>query len=365
MQVFKETKIMNNTCRILLTFAISAVAIVTINGCGNSNGKPAARDASGRGGKIPVDAVIIKTQPLENKIYTTGTLLANEEVELRPEIAGRVIGVYFAEGSRVKKGQLLIKINDRELKAQLESKQLEEKLAADDEKRKKGLFDINGISREEYDKVVNALKMVQAEEEIIKSQIAETEIIAPFDGVVGLRYISEGSYVIVNQLTATMQDIDPIKIEFSVPEKYARLIKDGTTIVARVGDDQAEHQGKVYALESKIDSDTRTIKARAKIPNTDGALIPGSFARIELVLEQIPDAIVIPAEAVVPELNGEKVFIAQNGKAHATPITSGIRTENSIQVIAGLSVDDTLLVTGLLQLGDGRPIDIKNIRGNQ
>jgi membrane fusion protein, multidrug efflux system len=363
--MFKEIKIMNATLRILLTLAIQAIAILAISGCGNSNGKPAAKDSAGRGGKIPVDAVIIKAQPLENKIYTTGTLLANEEVELRPEIAGRVIGVYFAEGSRVKKGQLLIKINDRELKAQLESKQLAEKLAADDEKRKKGLFDINGISREEYDKAVNALKMVQADEEIIRSQIAETEIIAPFDGVVGLRYISEGSYVIVNQLTATMQDIDPIKIEFSVPEKYARLIKDGTTIVALVGDDQNEHQGKVYALESKIDSNTRTMKVRAKIPNADGTLIPGSFARIELVLEQIPDAIVIPAEAVVPELNGEKVFIAQNGKARATPITSGIRTENSIQVVAGLSIDDTLLVTGLLQLGDGRAVDIKNIRGNQ
>jgi membrane fusion protein (multidrug efflux system) len=312
---------------------------------------------------MPVDAVIIKTQPLENKIYTTGTLLANEEVELRPEIAGRVTGVYFAEGSRVKKGQLLIKINDRELKAELEGKRLAEKLAADDEKRKQGLYDIKGISKEEYDKALNSLKMVQAEKEIIEAQIAETEIIAPFDGIVGLRYISEGSYVAVNTLLATMQDIDPIKVEFSVPEKYARLIQEGTSMVALVGDDQTPHPGKVYALESKIDPATRTIKARAKIPNLDDSLIPGSFARIELVLERITDAIVIPAEAVIPELNGEKVYTVVEGKAKSTPIKTGIRTENSIQVIDGLKLEDTLLVTGLLQLGDGRAIEVKSIRG--
>lgn len=341
------------------------MTLITIAGCDQSKNRPGSRDSAGRGGKVPVDAFVVKTQSLENKIYTTGTLLANEEVELRPEIAGRVTGVYFAEGSRVKKGQLLIKINDRELKAQLEGKQLEEKLASDDEIRKKGLFDIKGISKEEYDKAVNAHKMVQADMEIIGAQIAETEIIAPFDGIVGLRYISEGSYVIANQLMATMQEIDPIKVEFSVPEKYARMIKDGSEISARIGDDQTDYRGKVYALESKIDPSTRTIKARAKMPNKDGSLIPGSFARIELVLAEIPDAIVIPAEAIVPELNGEKVFIASGGKAHSVPVKTGIRTENSIQVVDGLHIDDTLLVTGLLQLGDGRLVDIKNIRGNQ
>ncbi len=212
-----------NGYRISVAFVAILILALSIFGCGEGKSRAPGREG-GRGAKVPVRAIVISPQPLENRISATGTLLANEEVELRPEIDGRVTGVFFEEGSRVKKGELLLKINDRELKAQLRRKEYEEKLAADEERRKKTLVDISGISQEEYDKSLNALKMIEAEKEVIKSQMAETEIRAPFDGVVGLRYVSEGSYVTSNTLVATMQDIDPMKIEFSVPEKYARLI---------------------------------------------------------------------------------------------------------------------------------------------
>ena len=361
--MFKKSKVMNRKRFDRIGgMAASLVAIsLVLSGCDQGGERASARQAEGRGTRIAVDAVVLEPQPLENKIYATGTLLANEDVELRPEISGRVIGVFFEEGGKVREGQLLVKINDSELKAQLKRKDLEETLVTDEERRKKSLFDIHGISQEEYDKAVNALMMVRAEKEVIQSQLAETEIVAPFDGIIGLRYVSEGSYVTNSMLVASMQDVDPMKVEFSVPEKYARQIKNGTVIKVLIGDSRDERRGKVFAVESKIDLGTRTIKARATIPNPEENLIPGSFARIEIMLEQLSDAIVIPAGAIIPELSGEKVYIFRDGKAISVPVKSGIRTEKSIQILNGLTSGDTLITTGLLQLADGKAVEIKNL----
>lgn len=348
-----------------ISISIFAIAGIVASGCGESKSRLSERRSGGRGGKIAVDAVIVRTQPLENRIYATGSLLANEEVELRPEISGRVTSVQFEEGGRVSRGQLLVKINDSEFRAELKRRELEEKLAADEERRKKGLFDIHGISQEEYDRAVNALKMAQAEKEVTQSQLAETEIVAPFDGIIGLRYISEGSFVTNNMLVATMQDVDPMKVEFSIPEKYAGRIQKGTAIGVRVGASSDERVGEVYAVESKIDPGTRTIRARATIRNPNEDLIPGSFARVEITLERLPDAIVIPAEAVVPELAGEKVYIFRGGQALSAAVETGVRTEKSIQVISGLSEGDTLVITGLLQLSNGATVEIRNLGGEK
>ncbi len=315
-------------------------------------------------GMVPVEAQIIKPQLLRNRIFTTGTLLANEEVELRSEISGRVTGVFFQEGKRVKKGEVLVKINDRELMAQLKRKQVEEKQASDVELRQRKLFDNKLISQEEYDKYLNALEMVKADREAIESQLAETEVLAPFDGIIGLRYVSEGGYVTPDVKVASMQDIDPMKVEFSVPEKYAGLMKAGTALLLTIGDSREEYKGSVYAVESKIDQDTRTIKSRAKVPNPGETLIPGSFAKIEITLEEISNAIVIPSEAIIPEISGQVVYVCENGKAKSVPVKTGIRTEKDIQITEGLSADDTLIVSGLMQLADGKGVQIKSFKSN-
>jgi len=333
-----------------------------LSNCGQNEGRQQNRGGGGTGGAAPVEAMIVHPQLLRNEIFTTGTLLANEEVELRSEISGRVTGVFFEEGKRVQKGELLLKINDQELQAQLKGKLLEEKQAADNERRQKGLLDIKGISQEEYDRYLNALKMIQAQKEVIQSQIAKMAITAPFDGVVGLRYISEGGYVTPDVLVATMQNINPIKVEFSVPEKHVGQVKNGTEVLVQVGVSQEGQRGVVYAVESKIDPATRTIKARAKIPNPDGRLIPGSYAKVEITLEELPDAIVIPSEAVIPQINGEIVYICKGGKAKSVSIKTGTRTENKIQISEGLAVNDTLITTGLLQLADGKNIQITSLK---
>jgi membrane fusion protein (multidrug efflux system) len=350
--------------RLRFSLFLLVFSYLLICACKSGKSSPPRRESGISGARVPVDAIVIQPQLLENRIYTTGTLLANEEVELRPEIAGRVTDVLFTEGSKVRKGDVLIKINDRELKAQLKGKEIEEKQASDLESRARRLFEVKGISQEEYDKTANTLNMIKAQKEVIQAQLAKTEIVAPFDGIIGLRYVSQGSFVSTNMLVATMQDVNPIKVEFSVPEKYVKQIKKGTEITVQVGDSEKEYKGVVYAVESKIDLATRTIKSRAKIPNPNRDLIPGSFAKVDITLEQFPNAIVIPSESVIPELNGEKVFICVNGKVRSVPVKTGIRTESGIQIVEGLNPQDTLVTTGLLQLTDGKMVEIKDLKSN-
>ena len=341
-----------------------AAALTVGSGCGKGNGSQSGRTGGSGRNLVSVEAVLVRPQLLRNTIFTTGTLLANEEVQLHPEMSGRVIGVYIQEGRHVKKGELLLKINDAELRAQLRRKQVEEKQASDEEGRRRKLFEIKAISQEEYDKSLNALHIVQAEREAIESQLAATEIRAPFDGIIGLRHVSEGGYISPDVLVATMQDTDPMKVEFSVPEKYARILKSGTEVTVRVGESNGDRMGTVYAVESMIDPETRTIRARASIPNPDEQLVPGAFAKVEITLEQIPNAIVVPSEAVIPDISGETVFICKNGKARTTPVKSGIRTERGIQIIQGLAPNDTLIVSGILQLTDGKGVQVKALKSD-
>jgi len=258
----------------------------------------------------------------------------------------------------------MLKVDDTGLQAQFRRKALEEKQAADEEARQRSLYEIKAISQEEYDRTLNTLRLIQADKEVIESQIAKTEIRAPFNGVVGLRYVSEGGYVSPSMLVATMQELDPMKVEFSVPEKYGNQIETGTEIVVRAGDSDEPFTGVVFARESKIDPGTRTVKARGRIPNTKGLLIPGAFAKVEIALNKLTNAIVIPSGAIIPEVSGEKVYVCLNGKAKSVPIKTGIRTQTSVQVVDGLAANDTLIVTGLLQLANGKDVQIKTLRAN-
>ncbi len=355
-----SNRITTRTLAAALALAALAVALLA-TGCGKRAGNGAERAGGGRTQSVPVDAQIVRPQTLRSTINTTGTLLANEEVEIRSEISGRVTGVFFAEGKQVRKGDLLLKINDRELRAELKRKEVEEKQAASDEARKRELFDIKGISQDEYDKVQNALRMIQADKEAIESRLAETEIRAPFDGTIGLRYVSDGGYVTPSVVIASMQDVATMKVEFAAPEKYVGQLEQGTGVVVRVSESAQPYPGVVYAADSRIDPGTRTIKVRARVPNAGGALVPGSFAKVEVTLAEIPDAIVVPSGAVIPDIKGESVIVCRGGKARFVTVKTGLRTDRGTQITAGLAVGDTLVLTGLLQLTEGKPVAVRGL----
>jgi membrane fusion protein, multidrug efflux system len=315
--------------------------------------------ASGPPPAPKVSSFALVPKELQSHVDATGTLLANEEVELKPEVSGRILKIYFREGSTVSKGQLLVKINDSDLQAQLKKIALTEQLAAQDEARQRQLLAIKGNTQEEYDISLNKLKTAQAEKELLLSQLEKTSIIAPFSGTIGLKNISEGAYVTPATIIASIEQINPIKIEFSLPEKYSGLIKNGTQIQFRVNNKEAIYKAVVYAVEPKVDMVSRTLKIRAHAENKSSTLFPGTFASISVTLEKITNALIVPTEAIVPNINKQNVFVYKSGFARLIPVETGIRTDSEIQIVNGLQRGDTIITSGILQLRDSIKVELK------
>ena len=309
-------------------------------------------------GPLPVKAHITKYEVLDNKVLTTGTVLANEEVELKSEVSGKITKILFREGSSVNAGDLLVKINDADLQAQLQSAKSRLELQKETEYRQKQLLEKEAISQEDYDMTANQLKVNQAEVELIKAQIDKTEIRAPFGGIVGLKNVSEGSYVTNSTIIASLQNINPIKIDFSIPERYSSMVEVGDEINFSISGNNKNYVGKVYAIEPKIDPVTRTLKIRAMCSNTGREILPGSFANVVLVLKKIENAILIPSEALIPDIQGQKVFIYRNGSAVPQQVETGIRTDLNVQLTSGVSEGDTIITSGMLQIRPGAPVTI-------
>lgn len=341
------------TCIKRILWLSVCILSVVHSGCRDNQG-----NQKSQGGQKPmmVGAMVLIPRQLENKILATGNLMANEEVELRSEVPGRIVAIHFEEGSAVKKGDLLLKIDDRELQAQLIKLQFEEKQARDDLFRKEKLLELKAVSQEEYDKSFNTLGIIKAQVDLIKTQITKTEIYAPFGGLIGLRQVSPGGFVSSSTLVARLQQTNPMKLEFSIPEKYQNKIRKGTLVKFTVEGYDSAFSGPVYAIEPRIDPETRNVPIRALCSNESGYLVPGAFAKVELVLERISDALVIPSESIIPQLNSEKVYVTAMGKATSREIVTGIRTEREVQVISGLKAGDTLITTGLLQLRENMPV---------
>lgn len=351
---YKSKKIFLSIAAVLVILGLIIPKLKSLNNKKNSN-------SSFRNSAITVAVYVVKGEKLKDRILTTGTILANEEVEHKSEISGRIMEIHFEEGKRVKQGQLLVKINDAELQAQLLKAEYQKKLAGDKEERGRKQLEIEAISEEDYDITLNELNTVKAEIQLIKAQIEKTEIRAPFDGIIGLRHVSKGSYISPDTKIANLLDINPVKIDFSIPGRYMNLVQEGEEITFKIQGSDEEYTGEVYAIEPKIDRATRTLQLRAVSPNEDGKILPGAFAEVKLVLEEIDDALMIPTEALVPELKGQKVFLLKNGKTVSQNVAIGIRTESKIQILSGIAVRDTVITSGILQLRPGSEVSISEI----
>lgn len=318
-----------------------------------------ANSGSNRGNStLQVEAVELEYETIEDRIYTSGNIRANEVVELSSESSGLITEILLQEGRSVQKGDLLVKINDSELQAQKDRAQYRLNLAEQREQRQQRLLERGGISQDEYDATLNEVNVMRSEIRLINAQIEKTEVRAPFTGVVGLKYVSTGSYISPDTRIASLQDVDPIKIDFSVPERYLARVAIGDMIEYYVQGVDSTFVGEVYAIEPRIDTDTRTLQVRAMSENPDRILFPGAFANITLILDQIDNALMLPTIAIIPELNRQKVYVARDGKVEEVEVRTGIRTSNKVQVIEGLERGDLVLTTGLLQARPGMDINI-------
>jgi membrane fusion protein (multidrug efflux system) len=309
--------------------------------------------------KLNASGYIIVPTNMSVMKKSTGTLRPDEEVDLSFETSGKIVRIYFLEGTHVKKGTLLAKINDLPLQAQLEKLKVLLKMAEEKEFRQRSLLDKDAISKESYDQMLTDVQSIRADINLLKARISETELRAPFDGMVGFRYLSEGSFTTTSTKIVKLIKMSPLKIEFSISENYASEIKIGYPITFIV--DGKSYNASVYAIDPKIDIETRVINLRALYPNKNEEIQPGVFTSIMLELSKIDNAVSIPTEAVIPELDGEKVFIYKNGKARQISINTGLRTEDKIQVVDGLKFGDTLLVTGIMQLRQNLPIVLDTV----
>lgn len=329
------------------------------------NGEPQAKNTVQKGSnqdrRLTTKGIVLQYGTLNDIFRTKGVLLPDEEVDLTFETSGKITEIHFKEGSYVTKGQLLAKINDKPLQAEL--KKLETQLPLANERlfRQKTLLEKDAVSQETYEVVVTELEKLKADIELVKSRIAQTELRAPFDGVIGLRQVSNGAYASPSVVISKLTRISPLKLEFSVNERQINEIKPGTRLTFKIDNDRSTYEASVYAIESQLDPNTLSLKARALYPNTNGKLKAGQSASVEIRLKEISNTLVVPTISTIAEMGRDIAYVYKGGKAQQVILTKGLRTENSVQILSGLSVGDTLLTTGVMQLREGIPVNLTEV----
>ncbi len=335
-------------CSVLLFFIVKK--IVT----GNES-SPAALQKKG-GGTVMAEIMIVRDTMITFQLHATGTVRANEEVTIVSEYPGKITGIYFKEGTTVEKGGLLFRLDDAELKARKKKLEAGAALAEQNEQRLEVLLSKGGASQQDYDEAANNLQSIQADLELINVQLSKTEIRAPFTGKAGLRTVSEGAYVSANTPLTSLQDVRKVKVDFTLPEKYAAIIESGQPIKFSVENDTLTFTATILATEPAVNPSTRSIQVRAITDNTQRRLIPGTSSNITIALKETRGSVMVPTSALIPQAAGFTAYRLQHGKAAAVPIKTAYRDENNVQVTEGLAAGDTLLTTNMLMLRPGVPV---------
>lgn len=330
---------------IILLFILAALA-----GCKGKKDGAAPSGSPRNAAPARVDAFIVKTESLNEDIESSGTLLPAEETELRPEVSGRVVKLNVKEGSFVSKGDLLVKLFDGDLQAQLRKLNIQLQIAKKTVERQGELLKISGISQQEYDLSGLQVNNIRADMELIRTSIAKTEIRAPYNGRLGFRMISPGAYITPQTIVATIRQLNQLKLEFTVPEKYGARIRSGMNVTFSVEGSPNRFSAVVSATESGVNPADRSLKIRAMTQATQNQLVAGSFARVFMHLGESADALMIPSQAVVPQARNKKVAVYRSGAARFETVTTGQRDSARVQVLTGLKAGDTIIVTGLMSL---------------
>lgn len=316
--------------------------------------------APGRGGStLYVRYTVIEPVELVDGINISGSLIPNEEVDLSFETSGKITGIYFDEGTSVGKGQVLAKINDAPLQAQLRKLEAQYQPTLDRLERQKALFEKEAVSKEAYQDAQATYDKLQADIEEVRAKLDQTELKAPFDGIIGLRQVSVGAYASPNTSVATLTNVQKLKVEFAVPERYAGILQNGADLTFKVEGADEVYSAKVYATNSKVDQGTRTYQVRAIYDNSKGRLVPGRYVSVSLNTRVFHNALAVPSEAIVSEMGIDKVFLYKGGKAMPQEISKGLRTDAQVQVLSGLNVGDTVITSGTMQLRTGMKVELK------
>jgi membrane fusion protein (multidrug efflux system) len=316
--------------------------------------------ALGRGGQtLLVRYVVMQPTELVDGINISGSLIPNEEVNLSFETSGKITDIFFEEGSKVKKGQVLAKINDAPLQAQLKKLEAQYQSTEDRLARQKALYEKEAVSKEAYQEAEANFNKLQADIEECKAKLDQTELKAPFDGIIGLRQVSVGAYASPNTNVATLTNTEKLKVEFAIPERYAGVLQNGADLTFTVEGIDEVFPAQVYATNSKVDQGTRTYLVRAIYDNKGGKLVPGRYVSVTLNTRTFHNTLAVPSEAIISEMGIDKVFLYKKGQAIPQEINKGLRTDAMVQVLSGLNVGDTVITSGTMQLRTGMRVELK------
>ncbi len=346
-----------------LLFAITLSAII-FSSCGDKSKKEEKGKGSAQKGLPPassVDAYVVKTTPLSDNLELPGTILANEETSINPEISGRLVYLNASEGKVVGKGSLIAKIYDGDLQAQLNKLKVQVQVSQQTALRYQELLKINGISQQEYDLANLNTNNLRADMAIVRSNIMRTEIRAPFSGTLGLKNISPGAYVTPQTVITTIRQNSQLKLDFTLPEKYSNKLEIGQLVNFTAEGNPKRYNAKIIARESGISEENRSLQVRTMVVNNDGKILPGTFVKVITNFAPDPNAIMIPSQAVIPQARGKKVAVYRNGIVNMEDVITGIRDSATVQITNGLKVGDTIITTGLMSLKPGGKVKLGRI----
>lgn len=346
---------------IKLAFGLVVIFLFNIS-CKNEKKDAPPANAPRNTGPLTVEGHIVKPAGLSSTIEVPGSLLPYEETSIRSEISGRIVLLNIKEGMNVSKGSLLVKLFDGDLQAQLKKLQVQLAIAEKTVERQKQLLDIGGISKQEYDLSELQINNLRADIELVVVNINKTEIRAPFDGRIGLKNISMGAYISPTDILTSISQVNKLKLQFTVPEKYGSVVQRGQDVQFMLDGSTKSYKASVIATESAIEENTRSLAVRSVVDAGDRFLVPGAFAKVRMILGRQSDALMIPTETVIPQGRNKQVILYKSGKATFTDITTGIRDSANIQVLTGINANDTVITTGLLFLRPGADVKLSKVQ---
>ncbi|MFT4153515.1 efflux RND transporter periplasmic adaptor subunit [Parafilimonas sp.] len=307
-----------------------------------------------------VDVMIAQPQAVSNIIEANGTVVANEFVELHPEATGRITYLNVPEGKYITKGTVIARINSADLEANLNKSKAALKLAQDYVDRLKPLLAVQGVNQADYDAAANTVISTEADIQYTQALIDKTVVCAPFDGVVGLRQVSLGAYVSNTDVIATMQQVNNLKMDFTLPEEYGKYISTGSTVQVTLDaiGDTVKHKAAIIAIEPQANTVTRNLKVRTILQDKTKAN-PGAFAKVYLARGGSKQSIVVPTNCIIPSDINKQLILVKNGNAQFTNVTTGMRLQGNVEITKGVEAGDTVIVTGVLFAKDKKPVHVR------
>jgi len=339
---------------------------IALAACGGDKEEAAAAGTKGGPQRtLRAEGFLVKAGQFQSSYTTSGTLRPAEEVDVVPEVSGRVTGISFAEGATVRKGQTLVTLSDADIRANIQKLQAQRANLRVVESRQRELVRIGGIARQDLEATQTSVAGIDADIAFQQAQLRRLRIVAPFDGVAGLRGVSLGAIVGPGTVVTRLQQVVPLKLDFSLPAQYRSAVGTGTTVRFTVTGLQDTFSAQVRAVDPGADAATRTLVARGVVNAARGAgLAPGQAARVLVPLESSTNAILVPSQAVIPTTREKKVALVRGGKVEMRTVTLGTRTGESVEVLQGLQGGDTILTTGLMQAKQGAAVQVTKMRGS-